>query len=132
MELKRGDGSKTGKADLVKQLQSILNALYSFGLKVDGEYGALTGSAVAQVQMTYGLPMTGNLDSKTFNTLQGIYTGTIQKKPLQQISVPTSAITTGPQIAIASNGTIFGMSYPMAISLSITAVALIWLIYRRQ
>lgn len=132
MELKRGDGPKTGKTDLVKQLQGILNTVYGFGLKVDGDYGALTGSAVAQVQMTYGLPMTGNLDNKTFETLKNIYTGSITKKPLQQVSAPAAITPISSISPIIGNGTIFGMSYTTAISIGVTTIALIWLMTRRQ
>lgn len=59
------------KGTKVKECQKQLKAAGS-GLKVDGVFGIGTLSAVRAFQKKCGLPVTGEIDIKTFNRLAGV------------------------------------------------------------
>lgn len=64
------------KGESVKWIQWQLNT-YGYGLVVDGSYGPATTTAVKDFQSKKGLPITGNCDMNTINTLDN----TVQPTP---------------------------------------------------
>ena len=58
------------KGEWVKVLQTLLNAKNSAGLKVDGEFGVFTYSAVNKYQTAHGLERDGIVGEKTWGELK--------------------------------------------------------------
>ena len=58
------------KGEWVKVLQTLLNAKNSAGLKVDGEFGVFTYSAVNKYQTAHGLERDGIVGEKTWGELR--------------------------------------------------------------
>lgn len=58
-----------GAPDQVAVLQRLLN-VYRYAVPVDGQYGAETIGAVAQLQADLGLPATGTLDAATVDAVR--------------------------------------------------------------
>jgi peptidoglycan hydrolase-like protein with peptidoglycan-binding domain len=64
-ELTQGDGGQA-----VGRVQEWLN-LHGFGLVVDQDYGPVTARQVGRFQDAAGLPVTGDVDTETFDALVG-------------------------------------------------------------
>ena len=70
----------------VRTIQYYLNILAYFNpnllsLPLDGIYGASTTAAVRQFQQYFGLPVTGVVNTSTWNTLNRIYSETVEFLP---------------------------------------------------
>lgn len=69
-----------------KTVQFYLNILSYFNpqllsVPVDGVFGESTAAAVRQFQQYYGLPVTGQVNAATWNTIKRIYTETVASLP---------------------------------------------------
>lgn len=76
------------EGDEVRTLQYYLSVIGYFEdsvpiIGIDGIYGPETESAVRQFQSIYGLPVTGSIDARTWNTLQSNYDRIIKSLPME-------------------------------------------------
>lgn len=78
-----GELSEGATGESILALQYMLDVLSAFYIAVPeiqmtGEYGEATKKAVTEVQKFFGLPVTGNLDEKTWNTIYDAYKGIVE------------------------------------------------------
>ena len=72
----------------VQTLQYFIDYLSAYydtipSLSVDGSYGNATEEAVRDVQRTFGLPVTGIVDERTWESLYRAYLGIVETVPLE-------------------------------------------------
>lgn len=61
---------KGSKGAEVQALQTLLNSVLSLSLKVDGDFGGVTETAVRNFQASVGIPATGQVDDLTMSKLK--------------------------------------------------------------
>lgn len=84
--------SKVGKNETstaTKQIQTMLNKVGNYALKVDNSYGQLTTAAVKDFQTKNKLPVTGNVDETTLTKLKSL------SKAADKINLVVPINTTG-------------------------------------
>lgn len=83
--------STTGKNETstaTKEIQSMLNVVGNYNLKIDNKYGPLTTAAVKDFQKNNGLTASGNMNSATLTKLKTAYNKI-------ELTVPVNGITKG-------------------------------------
>ena len=86
------------KKEHIRELQSYLYAISMFDKNIpqilpDGVYDADTRAAVEAFQRTYGLPVTGDTDSATWNRIAAIYRDYLDGAPAAYHVFPSRSFT---------------------------------------
>lgn len=90
-----GEGAKGPD---VYAVQGMLKSLGSYAGEIDGSYGPLMSAGVRYFQQQYGLPVTGNVDAKTLESILWAY-GELKVQNEETTPTPESQPDTTPSIS---------------------------------
>lgn len=102
-ELSEGDSGND-----VRNLQYFLAFISAFepeipSVTIDGDFGSATRLAVEAYQRKYGLPVTGSVDIRTWQSIYGTYRGMLASLPDEYLDRP-AALYPGTPLTIGSRG----------------------------